>query len=493
VTAYNDDIDDDLQDCQVQTGPATSSDPVYAGRFGDGVTVSVGDDDTAGVTVDDSGLGPISEPDGSDTFSINLHSEPRATVSVDLTVIGGQCTVLPESVELDASNWYTGVVVTVTAVDDDIDDETEHCQVQTSRTSSTDPKYQRLSVDDVTVSVQDDDEAGIEVLPTGLVIGEPDGSDTFTLRLTSEPLAQVSIGLSTSDGECTVEPDSVGLDATNWAEGETATVTAVDDDLEDGLQTCLVQTGSATSTDPNYLGRPAADVNVTVEDDDIVNRLYMPLLVHKWPPTPDAPTLHVIDNEDGDGNYAVSWSSVAYAQDYVLEESTDGAFSSVKATYNPGTDYYEITEHVAGRFYYRVKARNAWGDSGWSAVEQVDVLWHQEANDQPGDNGPVASGLTYSGILPDASDQRDYFYFELAAQGPVRLDLTNIPAGQNYDLVLRNVNLETFPGWYSVRSGNRNESVQVAALPPGLYYIQVYRNPESSGGTSQAYDLSVEY
>jgi hypothetical protein len=140
-----------------------------------------------------------------------------------------------------------------------------------------------------------------------------------------------------------------------------------------------------------------------------------------------------------------------------------------------------------------VKARNGTGDSGWSTAQYVDVLWHREADDQPGDNGPVAPGQTYYGILPNAGDQRDYFYFELTAPGPVRLDLTHIAAGQNYDLVLRDDDLNTFPGWYSLKSGNSNESVQIASLPPGTYYIQVYRNPDSVGGTSQAYHLSVDY
>jgi hypothetical protein len=493
VSAINDDIDDGPQECLVQTGPATSTDPVYTGRTGDELTVIVEDDDTAGVGVDVSGMGDISEPDGSDTFTLKLTSEPTAMVTVDLSVLGGQCTVSPVSANLDSGNWSAGVVATVTALDDDIDDDVQVCHVRTSRTSSSDPKYVELNVDDVYLDVDDDDEAGIEVLPTSLEIGEPDGADTITLMLTSEPVAEVTIGLSASNGECTVAPSSVTLDATDWAQGKTATVTAVDDDEEDGTQSCSVQTGSATSGDPKYLGRPVPDVVVSVEDDDLVYRVYMPVLIRRWPPVPDAPTLDPIQNEDGNGSYTISWSSEAHADVYVLEEGTDDAFSSIKATYSTDTSQYEITDQAAGRFHYRVKARNGTGDSGWSTTQRVDVLWHREASDQPGDNGPAAPGLTYFGILPNADDIRDYFTFELDSPHQVELRLTNIAAGQNYDLVLRYANLSPVPGGYDPQPGNRDEHIQTGVLPAGTYHIQVYRNPNSSGGTSQPYHLRADY
>jgi hypothetical protein len=494
VTAVDDDIEDGIQICVVHTGPAGSTDTLYQGLNGADVSVTVRDNDTAGITVDTSGLGPISEPDGSVTFTLKLNSQPTATVSVDLSTAGEQCTVSPASVDLDAGNWSSGVVATVTAVDDDIDDGTQPCQVQTTRTSSGDPKYDELLVDDVLVSVHDDDEAGIDVLPTDLAIGEPDGSDTFTLKLTSQPTAKVSVGLSASGGECTVLPASVDLDTENWADGATATVTAVDDDLEDGTQTCMVLTGSASSADPKYQNHSVADVTVTVRDDDTVYRAYVPLVDRRWPPVPDVPTLSAIQNADGDGTFTVSWSPGSQpGVTYILEESTDSTFSDVSATYSTGSTSYGLSEQEAGRYYYRVKARNSWGDSGWSTVQRVDVLWHWEGNDEPGDNGPVASGKTYFGILPSASDERDYFYFDLVSPHQVELRLTHIAAGQNYDLALRDVNLDTFPGWYSVQPGHSNEHVLTGVLPAGTYYIQVYRNPDSSGGSSQAYHLWVVY
>ena len=57
-------------------------------------------------------------------------------------------------------------------------------------------------------------------------------------------------------------------------------------------------------------------------------------------------------------------------------------------------------------------------------------------------------------------------------------------------LAIRDRNLNTQEGWYSVRSGNRDEHV-ATPLPPGLYYLQVYKR--GGAGSSQAYRLVVQY
>jgi hypothetical protein len=95
--------------------------------------------------------------------------------------------------------------------------------------------------------------------------------------------------------------------------------------------------------------------------------------------------------------------------------------------------------------------------------------------------------------LPNAGDVRDYFSFELDSPHTVELRLTNIAAGQNYDLVLRYDDLSPVPGGYVPQPGNSNEHILTGVLPAGTYHIQVYRNPDSSGGTSQPYHLRADY
>ena len=102
--------------------------------------------------------------------------------------------------------------------------------------------------------------------------------------------------------------------------------------------------------------------------------VYLPLVVKRWPPLPYTPVLNAISNPDGDGNYTVSWSAAELANTYTLQEDDNAAFSSPTTAYGPGTaTSTSITGRPIGTYYYRVKATNSYGDSGWSNVQSVQV------------------------------------------------------------------------------------------------------------------------
>ena len=151
---------------------------------------------------------------------------------------------------------------------------------------------------------------------------------------------------------------------------------------------------------------------------------------------------------------------------------------------------FEVVGNGASRLFYRVKSRNPSGESSWSNAQKVDVLWEAEPNDSAAEaNGPIMSGLTYFGTFPPgAQDVSDYFYFVMPTRRAVELRLTDIPAGQNYDLVLRDINLNT--KGYSAQLGNNDEYIKVS-VPAGRYLIQVFHR--DGGGSSQPYHLRAAY
>src|SRR5258705_11864938 len=72
---------------------------------------------------------------------------------------------------------------------------------------------------------------------------------------TSQPTANVTIGLSSSDlTEGTVAPGSVTFTPGNWNMAQTVTVTGVDDFGVDGNVPYTIVTAAATSTDGSYNG-----------------------------------------------------------------------------------------------------------------------------------------------------------------------------------------------------------------------------------------------
>src|SRR5690606_27961090 len=87
-----------------------------------------------------------------------------------------------------AANWNTPQLVTVTGVNDFIDDDDQPYAIVTG-VSSADPKYALLDPDDVDVTNADDgDTAGVDVTPlAGLVTSEAGGTAQFSVVLTSEP------------------------------------------------------------------------------------------------------------------------------------------------------------------------------------------------------------------------------------------------------------------------------------------------------------------
>jgi uncharacterized repeat protein (TIGR01451 family) len=117
------------------------------------------------------------------------------------------------------------------------------------------------------------------VTPTVLTVSEPAGWATFTVALDGAPTAPVTVPLSTSNDECGLAVGAVVLDGSNWAAGVEVTVGAVDDDVVDGPQTCVVETGAAVSDDPDYDGLDGDDVTVTVEDDDALGVAVTPRTV----------------------------------------------------------------------------------------------------------------------------------------------------------------------------------------------------------------------
>ena len=90
--------------------------------------------------------------------------------------------------------------VTVTGVDDALTDNDKNYFINLAPAVSTDLNYSGLDPNDVTVTNVDDDTAGIVVTPTaGLVTTEAGSADTFSVVLSNQPTADVTIGISSSD------------------------------------------------------------------------------------------------------------------------------------------------------------------------------------------------------------------------------------------------------------------------------------------------------
>lgn len=276
VTGVDDDVDDGNIDYCI-TATSASSDPNYNDfAFECAVAVTNTDDDGVGITVTplDASAGLPTEAGGTANFSVVLDSQPTANVvislsSSDTTEGTVRCNAIP-SLTFTPSNWNTPQVCTITGVDDFVDDGDVEYTIILAPAISDDPLYDAEDPADVAAVTLDNDTAGIKVEPiSGLETTEAGGSDTFTVVLTSEPTADVTVTLASNDEtEGTASPTPLTFTAGNWDQPQTVTVTGVNDDADDGNQPYSVVT-TASSTDPLYAAINPDDVGVMNIDNDI--------------------------------------------------------------------------------------------------------------------------------------------------------------------------------------------------------------------------------
>ena len=199
VRAEQDDNADD-ETVEVSHMVASTDDAVYDAVTAAGVSVDVDDDDTAGVSaVPDTSLTSPVDEGGTGTYTVVLASEPSGNVTVTATSGNtGAVTVSPTSLTFTTGNWATAQTVTVTAVDDN-NANNEDVDVS-HRATSTDSAYNNLTGDVVRVTVDDDDTAGVTVVPeTSLRVDEGGADGSYTVVLASEPSGNVTVTATSGD------------------------------------------------------------------------------------------------------------------------------------------------------------------------------------------------------------------------------------------------------------------------------------------------------
>ena len=211
-------------------------------------------------------------------------------------------------------------------------------------------------------------------------------------------------------------------------------------------------------------------------------RRYLPQVMQRWHPLPGTPELQQITPPNANPSYTVRWSAANWATSYVLERATSASFADATQVFaGTGTSTTLASQGIA-RYYYRVKARNQWGDSSWSNVESVEVRWEQEPNYPLAQaNGPLRSGIDFYGY---PNDNYDYFFFQASSRGQVTVDLTN-HTGLGLQLVLRTSNGSQVVYDYSPPYH------LVATVDPGRYYVQLYAT--GNFNNNAPYTLQVVY
>lgn len=340
----------------------------------------------AGVTVSAPSNGSTTEAAGGTvTFTVVLNSAPSAPVTIPVSSNDStEASVSTTSLVFTPANWSIPQAVTVTGVDDDIDDDNIAYSVLLGSTSSDDSLYNTIDPADVALVNVDNDTAGITVGDlSGTTTSEAGGSATFTVRLNSQPTADVTITLNSSDTtEGSVGPTSLTFTATNWASSQIVTVNGVDDLIYDGTIAYSVVINQASSTDSKYSVLNPADLSLSNLDND--------------PPPPTK--FFVVDDGSSDKTY---------------EYAADGS---------PVENYLTASGNTAPRGVATI----ADGSKSWVVDANRNVYVYDAAGGLLGSwtLGTVASNAQLQGIatdgthlwVVDARADRVYYYANAASR-----------------------------------------------------------------------------
>jgi len=227
------------------------------------VGVRIQDVDAAGVTVSKSAV-TVTENGATDSYSIVLNSKPTRDVYIyptdsSTSAIPAQdplVTLNPSTLTFTSLNWNTPQSVLVTAIHDYLinSPSIRTTDIEHLYTYSSDPIYGNFPVATVSATIIDSDIGGLLISrPGGGTVTATEGgaSDTYMFQLRSQPSVPVTMTITSTDNQATTSAYLYSFTPTDWNIPQYATVSAINDFLEEG-NTYANLRYTLASVDPNF-------------------------------------------------------------------------------------------------------------------------------------------------------------------------------------------------------------------------------------------------
>ncbi len=259
VTIVNDRIDDDDEDLALIAS---------AGNLAvNGVTLTIVDDDTAGVTLSRSSL--LVDEGSSADYTVVLESAPTGTVTVTPSVpVDRNLSVSPASFAFTAGNWQNTQTFTVTAARD-TNTTSEPAVTISHQVSGAD--YGSVAVGSVTVTIVEADSSVLSVAAASAAEGA--GALRFEVRLNKASASEITVDYATSDESARAGTDYEAARGTlTFPASSTASrqivVSVTDDDVDEEEEETFRLTLSNARHASLAGGGSTLQVLGTIRDDD---------------------------------------------------------------------------------------------------------------------------------------------------------------------------------------------------------------------------------
>ncbi|MBQ1927084.1 MAG: hypothetical protein II180_13300 [Proteobacteria bacterium] len=228
--------------------------------------------------------------DGSNsvTMTVGLDKAPSTDVQIAWSYDGadaGNISCKPkdntDTIVLNADNWENGVDLTCTMNAANHYVEGDRPISLSFQVTSTDPAFQDIPDDLVTLIVHDTNEAKIIVnAEDSAMTTESGGKAKFRVKLSADPQCAVKLDVSTVNADDTAQPygfadmKTITLDSTNWSQGIVITLVGTDDGKKINTSEhhySLVLTPDASACEGAFATLEAISVDVINADNDSVS------------------------------------------------------------------------------------------------------------------------------------------------------------------------------------------------------------------------------
>lgn len=215
------------------------------------VTANITDNDAPGIDTDTSGFSDITEGSSS-SYTVVLLTQPASDVVISL-INNAQtdATVSPVSLEFTSANWNTPQTVTVTAINDQIVENSEPVTISHIVVSN-DSGYNGFTMDGVSLNITDNDVFAAEFASATSSVNEAVGSTTITVNgvfstsgTGEQSLAEnktffFSFSGSTATSIIDYTAGITGVTFSGAATPQTLTITIMDDQMDEADETVLI-------------------------------------------------------------------------------------------------------------------------------------------------------------------------------------------------------------------------------------------------------------
>ena len=207
-----------------------------------------------------------------EVYTVKLSVEPKGTVTVTPESGDESVATVSAALSFDTANRESPKDVTLTTVNNDIDEDTDRSATITHAVEGGD--YALVTAGDVTVTATDNDMRGVAFGslnsddPPTLAVYEHAGTRTYKIKLTSKPTDNVEVSFSSQNvGALTVPGTALTFTSADWNSFKNVSIMPINNDVEatgTGILTIII---THTFVGGGY-NSVTAPLSVLILDDD---------------------------------------------------------------------------------------------------------------------------------------------------------------------------------------------------------------------------------